>query len=351
MQGSKLKELLRELVQIPSPTGQEGAVQDFLEAYLKKLGFATSRQEIASSRPNLIAWRGRNPLLLCTHVDTLPASSYELVEDGPFLRGRGVIDAKGQIAALLVALEMTTAPATLSFTVDEEDKGLGSKALKLPEWVSWAVVLEPTELKVAIAQAGAVEVEITVRGREAHGACPSEGDNAIFRAVELLQALKEMPSLKEGHPLIPPPFVTPYWIKGGDPELFLVPGEAVVRIDIKIPPPLTIEQVLRDVEKAVEPFGSVKVLDADPPFETPPDAEVVRLVREAYRASLGEEPELVGMPSWTDAEPLHQKGIEVVVLGAGALHQAHTAEEKVQAEELIKLAELLKALLERAQQR
>jgi len=345
---TRLKELLSELIRIPSPTGQERALQEYLEGRLKRLGFTCLWQEVLPSRPNLIAWRGRSSLLLCTHADTLPASSYELIESGPFLKGRGVIDAKGQIAAILLAVERTDAPVALAFTVDEEDKGVGGKELAILPWVQKAVVLEPTGLQIANAQAGAIEVEIIVKGKEVHGACPERGENSILKALKLLEQIQRLPSLQREHPLFPPPFVTPYWIQGGDPELYLVPGETRVRVDIKITPSMDMGQILAELENFVAPFGSMKLLDSDPPFETSPEAGIIGLLRAACEDAMGMEPSLVGMPSWTDAEPLHRKGLEVVVFGAGEIHLAHTGQEMVKAEELVKLTRVLESLLIRA---
>jgi len=341
----RLIETLEELVEIPSPTGQEGVFQRHLCARLESLGFTCSLQEISPGRPNLIATRGRTPLLLCTHADTVPAPGYRLLREGESLRGRGVLDAKGQIAALLWALEASEAPAAVAITVDEEEKGLGSEMLTPPDWLSMAVVLEPTGLDIAVAEAGAVEVEITVRGREAHAACPEGGDNAIYKAFRLLRALREIPALKVQHPLLGRPRITPYWMESGARDCYLVPGEAKLRLDIAVFPPCTPEEVRGDVENVVASFGNLTVLDADAPFETSPDARVVRLLSAACEKALGMKPALCGMPSWTDAEPLHRKGLETVVFGAGELASAHTGDEKLEVGELVRLALVLKELI------
>ena len=347
----RIKTLLAELVSIPSPTGSEEAIQSRIEALLRDAGFTTRRQEVAPSRFNLIARRGQSPLLLCTHVDTLPASDYALREEPPYLLGRGVVDAKGQIAALLAAVEGSSTPVSIALTVDEEDKGLGSRALELPPQVRYAVVLEPTGLRIAVAQVGAIEVEVTAHGREAHGACPAQGENAILRLVDLLKRIESAPSLQTRHPLFEPPYVTPYWFRGGHPELYLIPAEAKARLDIKLVPPLEPDAVFRELKGMMPPWAELTLLDGDPPFTTPEDAEVVRMLRSACEEAMGTAPPLVGMPSWTDAEPLHHKGVETVIFGAGELHLSHTAGERVTLDELVKLARILQALLRIAARR
>jgi len=341
----RLKNWLKALVEIPSPTGQEKDTQLFLEEALRRLGFETELQEVAPSRPNLVAWRGESSLLIATHSDTVPAKEYSLQEEGGFFYGPGVADAKGQIAALLSVLEVNHSPVTLAFTVDEEDKGEGSKNLRLPPWVKMAVVLEPTELKIAIAQAGSLDLELTIKGKKAHGACPEDGKNAIIMAFEAISRIQGLKFMQTKHPTLGWPQVMPYWIKGGDPELYIVPDEAIIRLEVPLFPPFTPEQALTEIERAVAVYGSLKVLDFDPPFEISPEADVVKLAERAFFLALGKRATLTGMPSWTDAEPIYHKGIEAVVFGAGKLSEAHTEGERVSLEELKRLAAVLDRLI------
>ena len=340
-----MKNWLKALVEIPSPTGQEKDLQLFLEENLRRLGFETELREVAPSRPNLVAWRGQSPLLIATHSDTLPAKEYSLREEGGFFYGPGVADAKGQIAALLSVLEENRSPVTLAFTVDEEGRGEGSKNLHLPPWVKMAVVLEPTELKVAIAQAGSLDLELSIKGRKAHGACPREGDNAIIMAFEAITRIWGLNFMRTRHPILEWPHVIPYWIKGGDPELYVIPDEATIRLEVQLFPPFTPEKAITEIERAIADYGRLKVLDFDPPFEISPQAEVVKLAERAFLQALGQRVTLTGMPSWTDAEPLYHKGIEAIVLGAGKLSEAHTERERVSLEELKRLAAVLVVLL------
>ncbi len=332
-------------METPSPTGHEEALQLYLKENLRRLGFEIELQEVAPSRPNLLAWRGESSLLIATHSDTLPALEYALKEEGGFFYGPGVADAKGQIAALLSVLEVNPFPVTIAFTVDEENRGEGSRNLRLPSWVRMAVVLEPTGLEIAVAQSGSLDLELTVKGKKAHGAYPSAGENAILRAFEAIAKIHRLKFMQVEHSLLGRPHVMPYWFRGGDPELYLVPDEAVVRFDVKLVPPLSPEEVLVEIGKVAAEYGYLTVLDLDPPFEVSPCSQIVNLLREAIRLALGREAKFVGMPSWTDAEPLYHKGIETVIFGAGELFEAHTESERVGIEELKKLALVLDRLI------
>lgn len=342
----RVEDILGSLIEIPSPTGEELAVQEHLKSILEGLGFQCLFQEVLPSRPNLIAWRGKTPLLICSHSDTVPAPKYELQREDPFLEGRGVLDAKGQISALLAAVESTDAPATLAFTVDEEEGGAGSEKIWVPPWVSMAIVLEPTGFRLATAQAGSLELEIKIEGDEAHGACPEAGRNAIDRGIELLKSLRSLPFLEETHELLGSPTIVPLWIEGGDRDQYVIPKETKLRIDIRIVPPLNPGLVLEEVLEIIKCFGSAKLLDIKSPFQTDPGSRIVSLIRQAYHDVLGEPPQLTGMPSWTDADPLHRKGLDLIVFGAGDLHLAHTSNERIELRDLVRLAKVLRRCME-----
>ena len=344
----RIKELLGSLIEIPSPTGEEGPFQEYLKGLLEGLGLECFLQEILPSRPNLIAWRGRTPLLICTHSDTIPAQSYELTEEGPYLKGRGVLDAKGQISALVVAIESTDAPVALAFTVDEEEGGAGGEGLWIPPWISMAIVLEPTGLRIATAQMGAIELEVEIAGKEAHGSCSDMGENAIEKSIKLINSLKSLPFLGKAHKLLGPSEVVPLWIEGGDKDLYIIPGKARLRVDIRIIPPLNPELLLDEIITVIKEFGSARIIDIKPPFETRPESNITSLLRSACKEVLGESQPLVGMPSWTDADPLHRKGLEVALLGAGDLHLAHTSSEMVKIRDLSVLSDILKRCIEMA---
>src|SRR5919205_2959046 len=97
--------LTRELIDIPSVTGEEFQIGTSLAELLNRLGYHVDLQDISPERSNIIATTEAQPrIVLSTHMDTVPpfiASS----EDGEFIYGRGACDAKGIIAAQITAAE------------------------------------------------------------------------------------------------------------------------------------------------------------------------------------------------------------------------------------------------------
>jgi len=96
-------ELTKQLMAIPSITGTERAIGEFLAAELARRNYRVETQEVEKDRLNVIAWAGgRARLVLCTHIDTVPPM-LPVREDDQFLYGRGACDTKGIMAAMLEA--------------------------------------------------------------------------------------------------------------------------------------------------------------------------------------------------------------------------------------------------------
>ncbi len=355
--GGRIVELAEELVETPTPTGREEDLHPFLKSVLEGCGFDVELQRVGPRGHNLVARRGDTPLLIATHVDTFPAYThpepYTLRREVDLLIGRGVVDVKGQIAALLAAVEARPdLPAQIALVVDEERYGTGSRELEIPEGVRAAVVLEPTDLHPAPAQAGAVDFVAIVYGRAAHGSVPHRGENALLKAYELIRALEELPFLKHKHPLFPEqPRLTVGVVQGGF-EPMVVPNACRFEADVRILPGVDFEDALHQLMDCFARFGAEFVLgDAEPPFELAPDEPVLRALSQAIEEALGEPRPAVGMPSWTDAANLVRKGVPTVVFGAGDLAVAHSDFEHVRLSDLVALARVLTRLLEIAPER
>lgn len=189
-----LFDLTRELIDIPSTTGDEAAITDRLRLELSRIGFETEEQQVAPARANLIATLpGERPrVFLSTHMDCVPphvASS----EDAEYIYGRGACDTKGIIAAQLCAAERLVAEGAggfgFLFTVDEEVSSLGAKRANehaRARDCRFIVNGEPTENRLARGTKGSLRVRLRASGRAAHSAYPERGESAIERLLDAL---------------------------------------------------------------------------------------------------------------------------------------------------------------------
>ncbi len=189
--------LTRELIDIPSLTGDELAVGQFLTSCLERLGYRVERQEVAADRYNVIATTEAPPrIVFSTHMDTVPPF-IESSEDEEFIFGRGSCDAKGIIAAQISAAERLRAEGVndvgLLFTVDEELSSLGAQAANNHPFARECRFLingEPTDNRLATGTKGSVRVIITTEGRAAHSAYPEAGESAIEKLLDILQDIR-----------------------------------------------------------------------------------------------------------------------------------------------------------------
>jgi acetylornithine deacetylase len=191
--------LTRELIDIPSVTGEEFHVGTSLAELLNRRGYRVDLQEIENDRANVIATTSDQPkVMLSTHMDTVPPY-FAASEDDEFIYGRGACDAKGIIAAQIAAAEKLRAEGVneigLLFTVDEEVTSAGAKALnELPLAGSCLYLIngEPTDNRLAIGTKGSLQVTIKTEGRAAHSAYPEQGDSAIVKLLNVLNDVRKI---------------------------------------------------------------------------------------------------------------------------------------------------------------
>src|ERR1700690_3711680 len=190
--------LTRELVDIESITGNEGAVGDFLHRELLRRGFQSEKIPVEGTRCNVFATFSELPrpqVVFSTHMDTVPPF-IPSSEDATRVYGRGSCDAKGIIATQVEAAERLRGEGIhtgLLFVVGEERDSLGAKvANQKPPGCKFLVNGEPTENRVAVASKGALRAEVIAEGRMAHSAYPELGDSAIDKLLEALARLRAM---------------------------------------------------------------------------------------------------------------------------------------------------------------
>ncbi len=361
-----LVELVRLDTQNPGPL--EGACTAWLVERLRHPGIEVRRQPVAPGRENVVAavqGRSESPrLVLLAHMDTVPVGSGWTVGplDGEIrdgrVYGRGAADMKAGLAVavhLLRALAEGDAPAgdvVLCATVDEEGPGmLGAHALVRDGLVrddDQVLALEPTGLRLRIAQVGLRWLRLRVTGRMAHAGRAPLGVDANHVAARIVDRLKErVEALDVVHPLLGRPLFTCGRIEGGV-ATNVVPPTCTAELDLRVVPPLgpaDIEAMVRRVVSDVvaefpgasftlEPLGVAR-----PPVVADEGSPVVRVLREAFAgvtgaplASGGAD----GHEAYTDASMIAALtgSRSCTVWGPGSTDRAHVADEWVAIDDL-----------------
>jgi acetylornithine deacetylase len=287
-----------------------------------------------AARPSLvIVARGRGggrSLLLCGHTDTVGVKGmtdpFVPRVEGDRLYGRGAYDMKAGLAAALIACRDAArlglrGDVIVAAVADEEHASLGVQAALAHIEADAAIVTEPTQGEIVIAHKGFVWTEVTINGRAAHGSRPDLGVDAIVAAAPVLERLRELDeALGEApHPLLGRGSVHASHIAGGE-ELSTYPSRCVLSLERRTLP----GEDGADVSALIEGVdASARTLLVREPFAVDPEAEIVRLVRDAT----GGAP-LVGAPYWTDAAFIAAAGVPALLYGPGGAG-AHAAEEWV----------------------
>jgi acetylornithine deacetylase len=190
----ELYDLTTALIDLESPTGSERKIARFLQDYLEAAGFAVQLQEVKEGRSNIHACLGEPELVFSTHVDTV-LPHFPARADRDFIHGRGACDAKGIIAAQIKAAERLRDAGIQSFgllfVVGEESGSDGARAANtIPNRCRFLINGEPTENKLALGSKGALRVEVVTTGRAAHSAYPQQGESAIVKLLDVLNAVR-----------------------------------------------------------------------------------------------------------------------------------------------------------------
>jgi acetylornithine deacetylase len=306
-------ELTRRLIDIPSVTGDELAVGQFLSNYLEQLGYRVERYEVTPDRFNVIATTEASPrVVFSTHMDTVPPF-IESSEDEEFIYGRGACDAKGIMAAQIFAAQRLRDEGVnevgLLFMVDEELGSLGAQAVNkhpLARECRYLINGEPTDSRLATGTKGSVRAVITTEGRAAHSAYPEAGESAIEKLLDILQDIRACEWPEDGF------FGTTtcnIGVIGGGTRPNVIADKARAELHIRLG--IDIEHVKRVLEDVVSTRGQVEHSSAHNPvrlFSVPGFEEcVVRFTTDVPYLSQWGQPLLIGPGSILDAHTDHER--------------------------------------------
>lgn len=349
------------------PPGQEEGIALVVAGKLRAMGCEVTLAAKRAGRPNVIgvlAGAGDGPsLILNDHLDTYPAgdpAAWTMTDGQPYrptrhddrLYARGTSDTRGNLACTLLAVQAirdagVTLRGTLQcvYTVDEEKNGPDGSIFLLDEYGlkgDLEITCEPTGwtrpdgswgMGIAVANSGNFLVELTTRGRKTHIWRPDTGVNAAAKMARLLATLETM-SFSHAPPRMyggTPPMVTVVRVSAGVPgEMQFTPDRctAVLAV-VGIVPGMTRETVMADIEAmlavartrdnaldaSARPFPNALFVNGTTELDAA--AEPAGALRRAYRALLGEEPQIYRKNAFNDTIRFSERGIPAVTFGPG----------------------------------
>jgi acetylornithine deacetylase len=366
-----------DLINISSPPGAEAPAADYLASRLDELGLAITMQEVEPGRNNVVGrlpGRGGGPTLLFSgHLDTSTTGSereaqgsYRLsglgggqarasVDDG-WITGLGATNMKGAFAAYWGALralqrasvqlcgdllvagvvgETERAPIDQYQGVEYRGGKAGSRYLVTHGVAAdYAIIGEPTGLRLQIGEAGFCFARVTVFGRSQHTWCKEFGLDPIEKMLRVFEAVKNWePVYQQRHPH---PFIQPRIgigaIQGGlpyKPSKCPAP-DCSLYIDIRVLPGQSFLETQRELEAVLDELKSedpeletrTELYMSGNGYELAPDDPLVQAVERAHLAALGSEipyaaPNRYAVSS--DAGPMFEYGIKAINFGPGGV--------------------------------
>jgi acetylornithine deacetylase/succinyl-diaminopimelate desuccinylase len=362
----RMKRDLAALVAIntENPPGHELEAAQHLKLLLEAEGFDLSLSQYKPGRVNVIATYTNGPgptFAFNTHIDTVPAGEgwktdpFVLHEADGKLYGRGSCDAKGPMVAMIEATRMLIAcrerwSGTLMavFTADEEIASEGAKhyVANQPPHIDFAVIGEPTSNAAFTAHKGSLRPLVRVHGVTAHSGTPHLGENAIYRAGQLLGLIEQHheQSVKcHCHALVGEASLTVTRINGGHADNVL-PGACDLLLDRRMVPGEDENEVKAEINQllalAEERFGvRAEVLEykattggaTETALSEPIVQASLAACREHNRGNAGP----FGFQGGCDLVHFRSLGTTGTVIGPGTLAVAHKPDEFVPIDEFI----------------
>jgi len=352
--------LLRQMLEIYSPSGSEAPLASFLSQEMAANGFAT-RLDRAGNVLARIGQAGPR-ILLCGHLDTVPGETPVGVKGGA-IYGRGAVDAKSSLAAMIVGSalgsRLSTSPVQVDVAgvVEEETTGAGINALATNQGqYALAVFGEPSGVSnITIGYKGSLKLRITCRTAGGHSSSPWLSSNSIEEGIEFWKTIKRSILTEEDSSSrfssITGSLTS---IRAGN-HSNTIPSECEMDVDIRIPPgtsPLEIGDRIEKLGQSYRQRNDV-MIQTVVTSQTRPHLEDagslgVRVFRSAIRNALGSDVALVKKTGTSDMNSLAETHrIPMIAYGPGDSSLDHTNDEHVSSDDYLASIEVYSRAVQR----
>lgn len=395
----EVAELTKQLVDIPSPTGAEREIGEFILDWYARHGLKAVRQEIDPNRVNAVGiLKGSGngtSLMINGHMDTsytgteedrlfcrqlepeselrgsiregkvfgLGASNMKSGLAAFMVAGKALVESgltlKGDLILAAVAGEISRTPVGPYQSGSYRGEGTGTRHLLTHGIQSdYAIVADRSGLSIVWVQNGVAQFEITTFG-DPHAAWgvprekePPEEQSAILRMVRVIEAVETWAAeFEKSHiymsangPVIPK--VNIGAIRGGAPfRPNYYPGVCSIYVDVRTPPSLRPIEVQRELKRALSRAGIEYELDMYASlmgYEARGIEPIVRALEETYQTLYGQKPpppNTFRASIWTDTNVYNEMGIPACKFGLGGKKWAIRSEQ-IEIEEIFRGAQV-----------
>jgi LysW-gamma-L-lysine carboxypeptidase len=349
---------LTQMLRVYSPTGQEEKMAKFLSHRMRRLGFKVRVDEVGNVIGRIGS--GSPKILLLGHIDTVPGQ-IPVQRVGNKIYGRGAVDAKGPMAAMIMAAKECACTNRIGTVVvigvvGEESTSRGMRyLLKKRLRADCAIIGEPSGTgRVTIGYRGRAQLKLICRTIGGHAGAHWLYANAVEEAYHIWLVIKntQFKWQKEGGRFYSVS-MCPTQLKGGEFSN-VVPSYCEMTIDVRVPPPLKCVDVIREIKRATSAYErenlefTIEVEDTMEPFEVNKDSALIRALKGAIREERIRPVKLIRK---TGASDMNFVGaymkIPVVAYGPGNSQVEHTTEEYIEVQEYLTSIKVLRKTLEK----
>jgi len=304
-------------------------------------------------------------LLFLAHLDVVSADEqawhtppFEAVEQGDRVYGRGAVDMKGGLAAVIEAMGRVArkdaglkGDVHLAAVAGEETDSAGIERLMSQTGglgkLAGVIICEPTALRLVTTHRGMLWVKITTLGKSAHGSMPHIGINAIESMLSVLERIRRMDAQPVTHPRLGSGTISINRIYGGT-ATNIIPEVCCAEVDARMVPGQTVAATIESFKRVVNQLQSrgsrfrakLDILKKAEALETDEASEFVQCL---CRATGITETSSVGFT--TDGPWLQPLGIPIVVFGPGDPELCHKSDEYIEVAELERAAAYYEAVI------
>jgi acetylornithine deacetylase len=342
---SEAIDLLKKIISIPSFSKEEDKTADAIQAFIVSKGISTHRKQNNVWACNKYFNPALPTILLNSHHDTVkPNPSYTLDPFSPLVKegklyGLGSNDAGGPLVSLLSVFLYYYAHKELSCnlvyaaTAEEEisgAKGISSILTELPE-IDFAIVGEPTQMDLAIAEKGLIVLDCVAHGKTGHAA-RDEGDNAIYKALQDIAWFKSF-SFPKISPSLGQVKMSVTIIQAGE-QHNVIPASCSFTVDVRTTDVYTNEEVVELIKQQVSCDVKPRSLRLQPSGIAPNHPFVL--------AGVAAGRNTYGSPTLSDQSLMPWPSVKI---GPGDSARSHTADEFIYLHEIEEAIELYINLL------
>lgn len=343
--------LLTNLLGIYSPSGKEETIALFLAGEMKKLGFQVGMDAIGNVIG--VVGEGEPTIFLCGHMDTVAGYLPLRIEEGK-IYARGAVDAKGPLAAMVMAAALAGKEPALkgkgkilvASVVEEEATSRGVRHM-ITQGIQadYAIFGEPSGVEnITIGYKGQIQLKVVCKTETGHASTPWLYENALDKAYALWQQIKKSydPMEKADSPFYA---ITACLTKmSGGNATSVIPFEAEMNIDIRVPPQFTTTQVFEQTKKLLDQYQQANpkvtikatVTDTVEPFEVTKSSPLVHALSSSLRKVLGKPATLLRKTGTGDMNILGKAmNLPIVTYGPGDGHLDHTTDEHIVIDEYL----------------